>query len=141
MRISRDEAREIAITALLLAVALRIGSGLLQGLEEVGRDWTTRSLLGRIFAPIGSTIGIMTLGLALLTALSPSGSVSTRLFNLARVSAAVVAALGLAAASNGLTEGFGEWTNRLWFAMTNGMTAAVLGGAAWWILANLDQDR
>lgn len=141
MRISRDEAREIAITALLLAVALRIGSGFVQGLEELGRDWSTRSLLGRILAPIGSTIGILTLGVALLAALSPAGSVSLRLFGLARRTAAAVALLGLAAALDSLTEGFTNWTDRLWYSMTNGMTAAVLAGAAWWILTNLDPDR
>ncbi|NNF68284.1 MAG: hypothetical protein HKN01_00815 [Acidimicrobiia bacterium] len=141
MRISRDEAREIAITALLLAIALRIGSGLVQGIDEVSRDWTTRSLLGRILAPIGSTIGIMTLGQALLAALSPAGSVSARLVGLSRAAAAVVAVLGVMAALNSLTAGFSNWTDRLWFAMANGMTAAVLGGAAWWILTNLDPER
>lgn len=141
MRISRDEAREIAITALLLAVALRIGSGVVQGVEEVGREWTLRSLLGRVFAPIGSTIGIMTLGLALLAALSPSGSVSTRLLGVARAATAVVAVLGVAAALNSLTAGFSGWAGRLWFSMMNGLTAAVLAGAAWWILTNLDADR
>lgn len=141
MRISRDEAREIAVTALLLAIALRIGSGILQGVDEIGRNWTARSLLGRVLAPIGSTIGIMTLGVALLVALSPAGSVSARLFAVARPTAAVVTLLGVAAALNSLTGGITDWTDRLWFSMSNGVTAAVLAGAAWWILVNLDPDR
>jgi len=141
MRISRDEAREIAITALLLAIVLRVGSGLVQGIEEVGRDWTWRSVLGRIFAPISSSIGLMALGAGLLAALSPSGSVSPRLLALTRLATGVVAILGVAAALNSLTAGFSGWEGRLWFSMMNGMTAAVLAGAAWWILTNLDPER
>ena len=53
MRLSRDEAREIACTALLLAVALRVFSGVLQVVQELERDWTVRSALGRFLAPVG----------------------------------------------------------------------------------------
>ncbi len=141
MRISRDEAREIAVTALLLAIVLRIGSGLVQGIEEVGREWTWRSLAGRVFAPVSASMGILALGVGLLLALSPSGSVSTRLLGLTRGTAGVVALLGVAATLNSLTSGFGGWESRLWFSMMNGMTAAVLAGAAWWILTNLDPER
>ena len=141
MRISRDEAREIAITALLLAIGLRFGSGLVQGIEELGREWTWRSLAGRVFAPIGSSIGLMALGVGLLAALSPSGSVSTRLLRVTRFTAGAVTVLGVAAALNSLTAGFSGWEGRLWFSMMNGLTAAVLAGAAWWILYNLDPDR
>jgi len=141
VRISRDEAREIAITALLLAIVLRVGSGVVQGIEEVSRQWTWRSLAGRVFAPVSASMGLMALGVGLLAALSPSGSVSLRLLGVTRWVTGVVAILGVAAALNSLTAGFSGWESRLWFSMMNGMTAAVLAGAAWWILANLDQDR
>ena len=102
MRISRDEAREIAITAGLLAIALRIGSGLVQGVEEIGRAWTWRSLAGRVFAPISASIGIMALGVGLLAALSPSGSVSPRVYSFTRLATGVVTVLGVATATDNL---------------------------------------
>lgn len=141
MGISRDEAREIAITALLLAIGLRIGSGVVQGIEELDRGWTGRSVADRLFAPMGSSIGIMALGAGLLAALSPVGGVSPRIVSFTRLTTGVVALLGVAAALNSLTDGFSGWAGRLWFSMMNGMTAAVLAGAAWWILTNLDPER
>lgn len=141
MSISRDEAREIAIVGLLATIGLRVGAGVLQLLDDIGQNATLRSLSGRLFAPIGSTVGILALGAVLLVVLSPSGSITPAVVKATRRSAAAVAALGVAAAFHTLALGYSDVLSRMWFAMINGLAAAVLGSTAWWILRNFDADR
>ncbi len=141
MRLSRDEAREVAAVAIALAIGLRVASGVVQVIDELDRGWTWRSLLGRFLAPIGSTIGMLTLALVLLLVLSPRGAITPTLFTWGRRIALVVFALGATSTLNSLTTGLGSFVNRLWFALINGFAATVLAGAAWWILANFDADR
>lgn len=139
--LSRDEAREIAVTALLLAIGMRLLAGLLQFFEELGRDNTWRSLLGRFLAPVGTTMGMLALGVALLLVLSPTGSISMKSSRLSTNVVGLVAVLGAISVINGLTSGLGSAVNRLWSVLIDGFGAAILGGAAWWILKNFDDRR
>ena len=106
MRLSRDEAREVAVTALLLAIVFRVLAGVFQAVEELGRENTWRSVLGRFLAPLGSSLGLLAIGVALLVALSPTGSVSGRLSLLTQRVLGVVALFGAVAVLNGLTSDF-----------------------------------
>ena len=141
MSLSRDEAREIAAFAIALVIVLRIGAGALQAVEELSGPWTAQSVFGRFLAPVGSTMGLLTLGLTLLLVLSPSGSVQMSLFHRAKWLALVVALLGAASIFNTLVFSAGGVANRLWFSAINGSSAAVFGAASWWILARFNQDR
>jgi hypothetical protein len=141
MSLSRDEAREIAAVALMLTIGLRIAAGVFQLIEEAQRESTWRSLLGRFLAPVGSTLGLLALALALLLVLSPTGSISMRAMRLSTNIVGFIAVLGAVSVVNGLTSGLGDVLNRLWFVLINGFAAAILGGAAWWILRNFDPQR
>ncbi len=141
MSISRDEAREVAIVGLLATVALRIGAGVFQSIDELDAQWTFRSLLGRLFAPIGSTVGMLTLAAVLLVVLSPSGSITPVVTTATRRAAATVSALGVAASFHTLALSYSELLSKLWFAMINGLAAATLGLTGWWILRNFDAER
>ncbi len=141
MSISRDEAREIAIVGLLATVGLRIGAGVLQLIDDLGQHSNFRSLTGRLFAPIGSTVGMLVLGAVLLIVLSPNGSITPAMVRATRRMAALVATLGIAASFHTVVLGYSDVLARLWFAMINGMAAAVLGSTAWWVLKNFDGDR
>lgn len=141
MAISRDEARELAIIALLITAALRVTAGGLQALEELGGPWTVRTVIDRFFAPVGSTLGFATLGAVLIIVLSPNGAVTARLVELCRRSAAGFALIGAAAAVHTVLFGFAEPLTRLWIAMINGFAAAALAGTAYWIMRNFDPER
>ena len=140
MGISRDEAREIAVVAIMLTIGLRLTAGIFQVFDELSRAWTWRSALGRFLAPVGSTLGMLSLALGLLFALSPTGSISMRSTRLAALLTGCVAVLGAVSVVNGLA-GAGTVYGRIWFSLINGAAAAVLGGASWWILRNLDPAR
>lgn len=140
-RISRDEAREVAVVALLIVIGLRIGAGVFQVIDDAGEFADARSLTGRLFAPIGSTVGMLALGAVLLIVLSPAGSVTTSVVTATRRMAGAVAVLGIAASFHTLALGYNQLLAKLWFAMINGLAAATLGTAAWWILRNFDGDR
>jgi hypothetical protein len=141
MSISRDEAREVAVLALLVAVGLRVGAGTLQAVDELIGPTNTQSVLTRFFAQIGSTVGILTLGAALLVALSPRGSITRGVNDLCRRVAGAVAAAGLLGAFHTLAFGYSPTLGKIWFSMINGLAAATLAGTGWWILRNLDEDR
>lgn len=141
MSISRDEARELAVIGLLATATLRIGAGVFQLIEELGRTYTFRSLLSRFFAPIGSTVGMLVLGAVLIVVLSPQGSVTTGIVNAARRGAAAVMVLGLGASFHSLALSYNTALGRLWFVMINGLAAATLGGTAYWIIKNFDGER
>ena len=141
MSISRDEARELAVIGLLVAIGLRIGAGLLQTIDELAGPTDTNNVLSRFFAQIGSTVGILTLGAVLLVVLSPSGSITTGIGQLCRRVAGGVTVLGLAGAFHTLTLSYNSALGRIWFAMINGLAAATLAGTGWWILRHFDQDR
>lgn len=141
MSISRDEAREIAIVGILATVVLRLGAGVLQLIDEIDQQWTARSLADRLFAPIGSTVGMLALGAVLLIVLSPTGSITPAVIKASRRMAALVALLGIAASFHSLALGYSDVMARIWFAMINGLAAATLGTTAWWILKNFDADR
>ncbi|MEM9565015.1 MAG: hypothetical protein AAGA93_20495 [Actinomycetota bacterium] len=139
--VSRDEAREVAIVALLMTLVLRLGAGVLQAVDELNGPTETRELLVRLFAQVGSTVGILTLGCVLIVVLSPRGSVSTGTADLVRRVAATVTVLGLLGALNTLTLPFTPMLGRLWLSMINGLAAATLAGAGYWILRNFDDER
>ncbi len=139
--LSRDEAREVGAVAVGLTIALRLVAGVFQVVEELGAQWTFRSLLGRFLAPVGATMGMLMLALALLIVLSPSGSIERRTFRWATTLAAVVSVLGVLSVLNAITTGFGSVASRIGFTSINGAAALVLGAAAWWILKNFNPDR
>ena len=141
MSLSRDEAREVAAIAIALVIGLRILAGVFQALDELGGAFDARSLLGRFLAPVGSTLGILTLALALLVVLSPNGSIERRTYVTAQRIAAVVSILGVLSVLNSLVFGFGGFVGRVWFTSINGFAALLLGSAAWWILTQFDGDR
>lgn len=141
MRLSRDEAREVAVTALLLTIGFRLLAGVFQVIEELQHEYTTRSVIGRLLAPVGSTIGILSLAAVLLVALSPTGSIGRGVQVATERVVGLVMLMGAASVLNSLTSGFGGLANRLWFTMINGVAALVLSAAGWWILRNLDPDR
>lgn len=141
MGVSRDEAREIAVIGLLVALGLRVGAGLLQTIDELSGPTNTRNVLSRFFAQIGSTVGILTLAAVMLVVLSPTGSITRGVSDLCRRVAAWVTVLGLAGAFHTLTLSYNSTLGRLWFAMINGLAAATLAGTGWWILRNFDESR
>jgi len=141
MRLSRDEAREVAITALLLAVGVRVVAGLLQAGKEWSDGGTPRTILSQGLAPISITVGVLVLLAALLVVLSPRGSVGHGLQGWTAQVSAFVLFLGSVALLNGVIPGPGGILNRLPFALMQGGAAATLAGAAWWILINFDPDR
>ena len=141
MSISRDEAREIAAIGIVLTIVFRVGAGVLQMIEELSGAWTTSSALGRLFAPIGSSVGILALGVVLLVVLSPSGSITPVITTTVRRAVGVVAILGVASTVNMLVLSPGRIVQSLWIAMINGLAAATLAGTGWWIMRNFDQDR
>jgi hypothetical protein len=139
--ISRDEAREIAILGLLATAAIRAGAGVVKLIEELGGAWTVRSLLSQLFAPIGSTIGMLILAAVLIAVLSPTGSITPAVVGLTRRAAAGVAILGAAAAFNTLALSYSTTLGKIWIAMINGLATTVLAGTAWWIIRNFDDQR
>ncbi len=141
MSISRDEAREIAIAAILLTIVVRLTAGLLQMTDELIGSWTFGSLADRLFAPVGSTIGMLALAAAMIVVLSPTGSVAIGVIKVVRWTAAVVAVVGILAALHTITRANNNVLAGVWFAMINGLAAAILGGTAWWILTNFNGDR
>ncbi len=141
MSLSRDEAREVAAVAIGLTIALRWIAGVFQAIDEIGGQWTVRSVLGRFLAPVGATMGMLTLALALLIVLSPTGSIEKRTFTFAEWLAAACAGLGVVSVLNSLVFGFGSAIGRIWFAALNGFAAVILGAAAWWILSNFESRR
>ena len=141
MSLSRDEAREIAATALILTVVMRVLTGVFKVVDELDGAWDTRSLMGQFLAPIGSTVGVLSLGLALLVVLSPSGAISPVVHRVAEPLAGTVAALGALAVLNSIVWGFDDIWDGVSFALMNGFAALVLAGAAWWILSNFDPSR
>lgn len=139
--ISRDEAREVGVLALLVVIGLRIGAGVVQMLDELNAPWTFRSLLGRFLAPVGSTMGLLTIGAVLLVVLSPNGSITDGLTTATRRTAATVAGLGVISAFYTLTLSYNDLLPSIWFVMINALAAATLGAAGWWIMRNFDGDR
>ncbi len=140
MSLSRDEAREIAATALLLTIGLRFFSGVLQVADEFERGWTTGTLIERFVSPVGSTSGMLVLALALLLVLSPTGSISMRTNSLAIGVSILTSGFGAVSVLSDLVVG-DTTVGRLALSMRNGGAAFVLGGAAWWILSNFNAER
>ena len=141
MAVSRDEAREIGVMTLLLAVGLRFASGSVQLVEELDREWTVRSAIGRFVSPVGTTMGMLIFGAAFLVVLSPSGSIGGRLKTWTTWVAGVIAALALVSVINSFSLGFSNISSRIWFALLEPAGAALLAATAWWLLRNLDTRR
>lgn len=141
MSLSRDEAREVAAVALGLTIAFRFGAGFFQVIDELSAPWTFRSLLSRFLAPVGATMGMLTLGLSLLLVLSPNGSIERRTFTWATALSMIVAILGAISVLNAITTDVDRLISRIAFTSINGIAALVLGAAAWWILKNFDGNR
>lgn len=127
--------------ALFLTAGFRALSGVVQLIEELDRQWTYSSALGRLLAPIGSTMGILVFGAALIGVLSPSGSVDGRLVRTAGAAAGIVAMLGVVSVANGFSNGFSEVLSRVWFSLLEPLAATLLGGTGWWLVRNLDSRR
>ena len=141
MGVSRDEAREIAIIGIFLALTLRIGAGVVQAIDELIEFPVGRNVLSRLFSQVGSTAGILTLAAVLIVVFSPAGSISAALRQLVGRVAGAVTLLGLAGAFFSLSFSFNSGLGRITFAMINGLSAAALAGTGWWILRNLDDQR
>jgi len=141
MRLSRDEAREVAAIALMLAVGSRLAAGVFQVLDELDRGWTWSSLFGRLVAPMTATVGLLVLALALLLVLSPPGSISMRANRIALSLAGVVAGLGAGAILNEIVFSLGTWQQRLARISQELAIVTLLAGTAFWILRNFDPQR
>lgn len=141
MSISRDEAREIAIAAILLTISIRIAAGFLQMADELGGSWTFSSLADRLFAPVGSTIGMLALAAVMIVVLSPTGSITPGVVKAVQWVTAAVALVGVLASMHTITRGNSDLLAGFWFAMINGLAATILGATAWWILRNFNADR
>lgn len=141
MSLSRDEAREVAAVAIAFTIVLRWIAGVFQAIDELTGQFTLRSVLGRFTAPVGATMGMLTLALALLIVLSPAGSIEKRTFKFAEWLGAACAVFGVLSVLNSLVFGFGSIIGRVWFAALNGFAAVILGAAAWWILSSFDAER
>jgi len=139
--VSRDEAREIGVMALLLAVGLRFASGFVQLVEELDREWTVRSAIGRFVSPVGTTTGMLIFGAAFLVLLSPSGSIGGRLHTWTTWIAGLIAALAVISVINSFSLGLTNISSRIWFTLLDPAGAALLGATAWWLLRNLDTRR
>ena len=92
MRLSRDEAREIAAVALMLAIGFRAFSGLVRWLDDLDSGGGVGTFVSTAFEPVGSTMAILTLGLALLVVLSPAGAISMKVRKPAMITSALVTA-------------------------------------------------
>ena len=141
MRLSRDEAREIAATAIMLAIGLRLVAGLFQVLDEIDRGWTWSSLLGRMVSPVTATLGLLTIGLVLLLVLSPPGSISMRSNRVATALTATVASLGIAGVFNEFVFSLGTWQQRFGRVSQELLIATLLAGTGWFLLKNFDSER
>ena len=141
MRLSRDEAREVVAIALMLAIGLRFLSGTFRWLDErrIGADRGT--LIATIFEPVGTTMGMLVVGLAALIVLSPKGAVSTRVHTVATWTSLAVMVGGVIVILNRLVAGGGSILGRIWFSLFDKFPAVILAGAAWTILSRLDPDR
>ncbi len=138
--ISRDDAREVATIALLLALSVRIGAGVVKAVEEATREYTWQSIVGEFLAPVGSSLGLMSIGAILIVVLSPNGSITAMVQLSARLAAFVVMTLGAISTIFALTNQATVLTG-LWISMINGLSAAILGGAGWWIIRNFNNQR
>ncbi len=141
MRLSRDEAREITAVALMLAIGLRAVSGLVRWLDDLDSGGGLGTFVSTAFEPVGSTMAILTLGLALLVALSPAGAISMKVRKPATITAALVTAGSTVVILNRLIAGGGSVLGRLWFTLLDKFPALVLAGAALFILRNYDSER
>jgi hypothetical protein len=140
--VSRDDAREIAVWALLGVVGLRVAAGLVQVLQELAVPWTVRSLVTRFFSPIDTVVGLATLGAVLVVVLSPSGSITEGTKRLCLRVAGAVFVMGLLGTFVTLSLSLAASSlARVLFALYNGLGAALLGGCGWWIIRNFDPDR
>lgn len=125
----------------MLAIGLRLLAGVFQLLDELDRGFTASSLLGRFVSPITATIGLLTIGLALLLVLSPPGSISMRSNRVATALVGFVAALGVLGVLNEFVYTLGTWQQRFARVSQEILIATLLSATAWWILSNFNADR
>lgn len=141
MSVSRDETREIVAVALMLAIGLRILSGVFQVLDELDRRWTWSSLVGRLVSPITATVGLLCIGLVLLLVLSPAGSISMRSNRIARGLTATVTVLGVLSVFNVFVFRLGTWQQQFGRLSQELLIATLLAGTGWFLLRNFDSGR
>ncbi len=141
MSLSRDEAREVAAVALMLTIALRILAGVFQMLDEIDRGWTWSSLLGRMVSPVTATLGVLSIGLALVLVLSPPGSISMTSNRIALVLTGTVMVLGILGVFNEIVFSLGTWQQRLGRVSQELSIATLLAGTGWYLLKNFDSAR
>ena len=141
MRLSRDESREIAAIALMLAIGLRFFSGFVRWLDDLSNGGGASTFISTAFEPVGSTMAIFTLGLALLIVLSPAGAISERVRRPATIISGLVTAVATIVILNRLITGGGSVLGRIWFTMLDKFPALILAAAAFIILRNHDSNR
>ena len=138
--LSRDDAREIGVIALLFGVGLRVAAGVVLGLQETTHAYTWRSITGQFLASVDATMGLLALAATLLIVLSPTASVSPRLLPITRRIAGAVTLLGVAAALFAI-ENQATLLSGIWLALRNGTATSLLAGSGWWILRNFNNER
>ncbi len=138
--ISRDDAREVATVALLLAAGFRIGAGFFKAIQEASGVHTWQSVLGQFLVPVGSSLGLMAIAAVLLVVLSPNGSITPQLYRVTRLVALIVMVLGAGSTVYSLTNQATLLTG-LWISLMNGMSATTLGGGGWWIMRHFNSER
>lgn len=142
MRLSRDEAREIAAVALMIAIVLRFISGFVRWLDELSMGGNTVGIFIRTtLEPVGSTMAIFTLGLALLIVLSPAGAISMRVRKPATILSGFVSVAAIIVILNRLVVGGGSVLGRVWFTLLDKFPALILASAAFIVLRNHDSER
>jgi len=142
MRLSRDESREIAAIALMLGIGLRFLSGLVRWLDELRRFGDgSDTFISTTLEPVGAAMAILTLGLALLIVLSPSGSISMRVRKPATILAGVVSGAATIVILNRLIAGGGSVLGRISFTLLDKFPALILASAAFIILRNHEPER
>ena len=125
----------------MIAIALRLLAGVFQVLDEIDRGWTWSSLLGRMVSPVGASAGLLSIALALLLVLSPTGSISMRSNKVAIVLTVIVAVIAAVGVLNEIVFSGGTWQQRLGQVSREPSIAALLAGTAAFLLKNHDPDR
>ena len=125
----------------MLAVGMRFLSGFVRWLDDLSNGGGIGTFLSTAFEPVGSTMSIFVLGLALLIVLSPAGAISMKVRKPATIMAGTVTAVATIVILNRLIAGGGSVLGRIWFTMLDKFPALILAAAAFVILRNHDPER
>lgn len=125
----------------MLTIVLRLIAGVFQVLDEIDRGWTWSSLLGRMVSPVTATLGVLSIGLALVLILSPAGSISMKSNRVAIALTGTVAVLGVLGVFNEMVFSLGTWQQRFGRVSQELSIATLLAGTGWYLLRNFDSAR